>query len=1044
MYRRLFTLLLTLVVSVSLFAQKRQLSRTDLQVRTKSYPYLNKLIAPATAKPASKNPNFNKLLVILVDFQLEEPDDPSTTGNGQFQLDTDPDYLYSIGSPPYNRQYFETNLEAVEYYYKAVSLESYQLEYDVYPKNQPAYTLPHPMAYYMPSAAGSELFVSRMEEYFKTAFETADQQDPEIDFASYGHYMIIHAGSDWQHDIMGDTPSDLPSFYIRVGEGKEAIVDGGSTHIYNACNVPSTISQDFYTDESGDTPVHMGYGALNAVLAHEFGHSLGFVDLYNVSNYSPAVGSFDIMDSGGSGMMLDVLPNDELIAVEGLLPTLPGAFSRDLVFGDFFRQLGISVDFHNSALETEQSIEAASALFDPNGVIPRIYKLPLGKSEYLLIENRDVDPDGDGGAAVLTALDGRVVLYPTPRAAGETNPTYEYDYLLPSFQRSDGSAIGGGLLVWRVNEDVLYNQGQVDASDGFVCNFNLNTVNLDPVHLGVSVIEADGLNDLGNQYSMYWTGTPYEYFHGKNPILDSNGFFVSWAQSPWRPEFDSGTTPKLTDSAGYPGMYGLYGIDHPGKTMHFNFAPAWFSHTQKVHVGSRYLVPAPIINSGFSLADIPVYRTAQLNLISYDGSTWQDLMGSYPYGYSRPDFPPVKVDCNNDGMWELATAQQNLLVISDFTDAQITNHQISFPDSISTTPLAMNGCLYVTTSQGIYMINDFLIAAYHELPDAARIAGWEDKLIALSPTTLTWLNATSLSIQDRLELPERFGNYEPIIYIDSINSGHSAIFLMANSGNLYRCDSPTSISRIFTNHSGQVPGQVALASYANISPVLCFGAGTSLFALKADGTVLNGFPAEAPHQVDTFSSPLALSLDNSTLVYYPISQSGYLAIDELGRPQLQQSFGWTNQPNTDYLTYLASQQQLLWYYPDDNGNLLINTLDGQTSNPIQYAGFRNGGSGSFTSAFIDHTTTSTAFNAYIYPNPVNNDRYKLRLENTIGSSTVNIYDISGARVAMYHLEPASNNYHDVELSAEKLASGVYILTLENNGRQKRIKFAVQK
>jgi len=52
-----------------------------------------------------------------------------------------------------------------------------------------------------------------MEEYFKTALETADSSDQEIDFARYGHYMIIHSGSDWQHDIMGDTPSDLPSFF---------------------------------------------------------------------------------------------------------------------------------------------------------------------------------------------------------------------------------------------------------------------------------------------------------------------------------------------------------------------------------------------------------------------------------------------------------------------------------------------------------------------------------------------------------------------------------------------------------------------------------------------------------------------------------------------------------------------------------------------------------------------------------------------------------------------------------------------------------------
>ena len=117
--------------------------------------------------------NYNKLLVILVDFQEEIPDDPNTTGNGKFQLEPDPNYLYSIGSPPHNRKYFQDNLEALRYYYLAATAGSFNLEYDVYPLNG-AYTLPHTMGYYNPPSASSETFVSKMEEYFRDAFTTAD------------------------------------------------------------------------------------------------------------------------------------------------------------------------------------------------------------------------------------------------------------------------------------------------------------------------------------------------------------------------------------------------------------------------------------------------------------------------------------------------------------------------------------------------------------------------------------------------------------------------------------------------------------------------------------------------------------------------------------------------------------------------------------------------------------------------------------------------------------------------------------------------------
>ena len=83
-----------------------------------------------------------------------------------------------------------------------------------------------------------------------------------------------------------------------------------------------------------------------------------------------------------------------------------------------------------------------------NDLVPHTYKIPLNSKEYILVENRNVDPDGDEGTAVFGALDGRVILYPTPfEDISPPPPTYEYDYLLPSFMKANGSAIGGGILV---------------------------------------------------------------------------------------------------------------------------------------------------------------------------------------------------------------------------------------------------------------------------------------------------------------------------------------------------------------------------------------------------------------------------------------------------------------------------------------------------------------------------------------------------------------------------------------------------------------------
>ena len=69
----------------------------------------------------------------------------------------------------------------------------------------------------------------------------------------------------------------------------------------------------------------------------------------------------------------------------------------------------------------------------------------------------------------------------------KTPDAYEYDALLP----------GGGLLVWHIDESVipLEYTFPLDTSLRVNPDFGVNT---NPARLGISVIEADGLADLGD------------------------------------------------------------------------------------------------------------------------------------------------------------------------------------------------------------------------------------------------------------------------------------------------------------------------------------------------------------------------------------------------------------------------------------------------------------------------------------------------------------------------------------------------------------------
>ncbi|MDZ4122383.1 MAG: hypothetical protein U1C33_08165, partial [Candidatus Cloacimonadaceae bacterium] len=701
-------LVLLLLISLS-FAQKKTFSKPNNQQKIQKHPYTHLLAEAKSANQAQirkrRDPNYEKLLVILVDFQLE--DSPNTTGNGKFLLEADPNWKTTIGSPPHDREYFEANMEALKYYYRAVSNESYNLQYDVFPKDKQAYTLSQTMSYYNPPSANSALFVQRMEEYFKEAFETADRDDPQIDFSQYAHFMIIHAGSDWQHDVAGDSPSDIPSFFIRVGSGKEAVVNGGAVTISTACNVPSMISQDFASFVDNDTEFHTGYGALNSVIAHEFGHSLGLVDLYNVLSFQPMVGAFDIMDSGGSGILIDQADDGSFVYVEGLLPGLPGAFSRELLFGDFFRNAGYMKDAEQVQLYKNFPLRASSARQNTSNPVVSLLRIPLNDTEYLLVENRSVDPDNDGGTALFGDLNGRVMLYPTAFADNNNNPTYEYDYLLPSFIAPNGASVGGGVLVWHIDEDIIYNQGTLGSDGNFYSNFYNNRVNTNYYKRGVKIIEADALPDIGYQYSYYWTGTPYEYFHKNKPVLNSSGEFVNWSQEIWKDHFTATSNPQLADNNGVPGMHRLFINANPAVQMSIRLESGFFDQYQQITTSDTETMIAPIISSSFSnMPELPLWTSETISLYTHNPQVgqedWTNLTGTFDVNLVPTSFPVVKSNRNSNAFSELVYTNGNCIKFIEFANDELAVDNISFDTDVSATPLYHNGFLWVATETKLY------------------------------------------------------------------------------------------------------------------------------------------------------------------------------------------------------------------------------------------------------------------------------------------------------------------------------------------------------
>ena len=430
--------------------------------------------------PVSQAPVTIRVLGLRVDFLTDRMGSLTTTADGRF--DSRQGTGQFIDPAPHKRNFFMAHLEALSRYYSAMSFGQLQVEYGVFPQNPDS-------AFHLSDTADYGPWTYAPEDYqlgvkfITDAVEAADNSSESINFAQYDIVVIFHAGADLQGDINNDSPWDLPSFSATLED--PIAVDNGTAHVYGASVIPETSSQDGML------------GAINGVIAHEFGHMLGLPDLYNTDDFLPSIGYWSLMDTGNyvGGLVED--PNThEVVYVFGLLPGGLDVWSRrelGRLFGiQTVEEIGVGAQWS----DTLMAIELSSRVLD----------VGASSTEYFMIENRESDLDGNGLVEVRADSATGVILGP------ESN---EYDALLP----------GSGILVWHVDEAIMARR----LSLGLSPNGRL-------FDRGLSLEEADGIVDLGNPYSSYWLGSEFDpYFVGNatqfNPTTVPNSDVNSSATS---------------------------------------------------------------------------------------------------------------------------------------------------------------------------------------------------------------------------------------------------------------------------------------------------------------------------------------------------------------------------------------------------------------------------------------------------------------------------------------------------------------------------------
>ena len=421
-------------------------------------------------------------LVLRFNFQYEATDDPNTTGRGEMNVNdplanpTDSAAYYAavghwIDPPPHDSAYFNAHLRALSEFWRSVSRDIIDLSWDIFPYGASSvYTLPDPMSSYGICSDDVNDVIGGLEKYFVDCIQLADTAHlinpslfPDIDFSQYDAVFLFHAGSDRQNDIgFPTTCSDLFTGFIRFGDS--VAVDSGANYVRTALMMPETASQDNRAT------------ALNAVIAHEFGHQLGLVDLYSTRNFMTQLGDFALMDNNGFGTGVDF--GFAVGNVFGTVPVMPSAWSRAYLG---FDQV---IDVRDS---TDVRLVAAAVPSTER----RVARVPISEKEYYLIENRNVNTYPDpGGIQRLQADSSNVILWParvivTP-GGDSLVATGEYDALMP----------GDGMLIYHVDEGVAGLDYDGDGQN----NFNDNQLQLDPYRRFIHIVEADGLVNFGGYY----------------------------------------------------------------------------------------------------------------------------------------------------------------------------------------------------------------------------------------------------------------------------------------------------------------------------------------------------------------------------------------------------------------------------------------------------------------------------------------------------------------------------------------------------------------
>ena len=488
-----------------------------------------------------------KICAIRVSFSQDSA--LSTTGNGNFlteNLGVDCG-IYTIDPAPHDKQYFESQIEAVDSYFRSVSYGAFGInieESTVYPSDQnSSYILENHMNFYNPYES-PDIQEERLTTLFNDALSIAYSNG--VDLKNYDLVVIFHAGigQDFSLPFLDPTPEDLPSTFIDQKMIEQyygsSYLSFGESQISKGLLLPETqnhllfdIAENMFSDASN--PCEYQYG-LTGTFSLMMGFAIGLPPLWNIKTGVSGVGVFGLMDQGSNNG-------------RGLIPSPPNAWTR--IFAGW-----------ESPLVSQYS----TTLSLPSRSKNNILKIPINDDEYFLIENRNnkvYNKFSLDSIRVLMGVDNEYppyieVLFDSIGSIKNQNG------VITSIPNYDVGLPGSGLLIWHIDEQIIYSK-----IDDYSINNNLE-------NLGINLEEADGAQDIGYSSIFLFNDISSGYFGDLwfNGNLQYELANPDYQES--KPSFSQNTIPSTDSNGGSKSYITIANISAAKDTMQFDISNSFF------------------------------------------------------------------------------------------------------------------------------------------------------------------------------------------------------------------------------------------------------------------------------------------------------------------------------------------------------------------------------------------------------------------------------------------------------------------------------------